>query len=184
MGSMPGTMGLGFVAFLGLWGLMMAAMMLPSSPPGPVGYLAVWVVAGVPAYLVAVVADGLVDHHPDGARALAVVLFAVCGCYQLSPWKRRALAGCHRRRPGVEGGLACLASSWALMGTLFVFGLTNVAAMAMITVIITTEKRWRSGMGLARAVGVASLAFAGVVAFAPSLAPGLTHTMMTMKRSM
>ena len=33
MGVMPGTMGLGIGAFLGVWALMMSAMMLPSMTP-------------------------------------------------------------------------------------------------------------------------------------------------------
>ena len=33
MGAMPGTMGMGVVSFTVMWGLMMAAMMLPSVAP-------------------------------------------------------------------------------------------------------------------------------------------------------
>jgi Predicted metal-binding integral membrane protein (DUF2182) len=33
MGAMPGTMGLGLGAFMAVWALMMAAMMLPSVTP-------------------------------------------------------------------------------------------------------------------------------------------------------
>src|SRR6516165_6826409 len=69
MAGMTGTMGLGLAAFVPVWTLMMAAMMLPSVAPvaslyartvqnnrpariaGLVaGYLAVWAVAGLPAF--------------------------------------------------------------------------------------------------------------------------------------
>ena len=113
MGPMPGTMGLGADSFVGVWALMMAAMMLPSMAPfaslytrsfGPErgqrlaafasGYLVVWTVAALPAYGVAWLADRLVGHHPVAATALAVAIFAACGAYQLTPLKDRCLANC------------------------------------------------------------------------------------------
>src|SRR5262249_33323839 len=69
MTGMTGTMGLGLAAFVPLWTLMMAAMMLPSVAPTAalyaktvqdfrpvriaglmVGYLSVWAAAGLPTY--------------------------------------------------------------------------------------------------------------------------------------
>ena len=69
MAGMTGTMGLGLAAFVPVWTLMMAAMMLPSVTPTSTlyartmrrnraarisglvaGYLAVWAAAGLPAY--------------------------------------------------------------------------------------------------------------------------------------
>jgi hypothetical protein len=38
MGSMPGTMGLGIGPFVGVWALMMAAMMLPAVAPVAAAY--------------------------------------------------------------------------------------------------------------------------------------------------
>ena len=83
---------------------MMAAMMLPSVSPVAslydrtihgrrairiaglvVGYLAVWPAAGVPAYGLAWLAGWLTGKHPSTAHVMAVVVFAVCGIYQLSP---------------------------------------------------------------------------------------------------
>ena len=113
MGSMPGTMGLGLMAFVAVWALMMAAMMLPSVTPfasvytrtfgeqrGPrtiafvTGYLTIWIAAGLPAYALARVADHAVTGHPGGARLLAVLAFASCGVYQLTALKDRCLAWC------------------------------------------------------------------------------------------
>jgi predicted metal-binding membrane protein len=107
----------GALAFIAAWGIMMAAMMLPSAAPmialygamrrnatagAPVGvstalfafvYLAVWVAFGVPVYLASVfVASqmGLADVLP---YALALVLVAA-GVYQLTPLKRACLRVC------------------------------------------------------------------------------------------
>ena len=80
---MTGTMGLGLAAFVPIWTLMMAAMMLPSATPTATlcaktmqrnramritglvaGYLAVWAVAGLPAYGLAWLAGWLTGTHP------------------------------------------------------------------------------------------------------------------------
>lgn len=113
MSGMTGTMGLGLAAFVAIWTLMMAAMMLPSVAPtaalyartvqnhrtvrlaGMVaGYLAVWAAAGLPAYGLAWLTGSLTGQHPGVAHVLAVVTFAVVGAYQLSPLKDRCLAHC------------------------------------------------------------------------------------------
>jgi predicted metal-binding membrane protein len=113
MAGMTGTMGLGLVAFVSIWTLMMTAMMLPSVTPTAslyaktvqgnrtariaglaVGYLAVWAAAGLPAYGLAWLASRLTGVHPGAAHVLAVAVFAACGVYQLSPLKDRCLAHC------------------------------------------------------------------------------------------
>jgi|ERR1700722_1651041 len=113
MASMPGTMGLGVGSFVGVWVLMMSAMMLPSVTPFASlyvrtfgdgrglrlagfasGYLMVWTVAAVPAYGLAWLADRLAAARPTAATVLAVGIFAACGAYQLTPLKDRCLARC------------------------------------------------------------------------------------------
>jgi predicted metal-binding membrane protein len=113
MAGMSGTMGLGLAAFVPVWTLMMAAMMLPSVTPLAslyartvrsnrtariaglvVGYLAVWAAAGLPAFGLAWLAGWVTGSHPDAAHVLAVAVFAACGVYQLSPLKDRCLAHC------------------------------------------------------------------------------------------
>jgi predicted metal-binding membrane protein len=105
------------VAFLGAWGIMMAAMMLPSATPmialygalrrnvgaaGPAGistalfalvYLAVWVTFGVPVYLASVVIGAQTQLADLLPYALAIVLLAA-GVYQLTPLKRACLRVC------------------------------------------------------------------------------------------
>jgi len=113
MAGITGTMGLGLAAFVPVWALMMAAMMLPSvapaasryarSAPGSrtartagltAGYLAIWVAAGVPAFGLAWLAGWVAGRHPGAAHLLAVAVFAACGVYQLSGPKDRCLAHC------------------------------------------------------------------------------------------
>jgi predicted metal-binding membrane protein len=113
MAGMAGTMGLGLAAFVPVWTLMMAAMMLPSVTPTATlyaktvqrnraariaglvaGYLAVWAAAGLPAFGLAWLAGWLTGNEPSAAHIMAVAVFALCGIYQLSSLKDRCLAHC------------------------------------------------------------------------------------------
>ena len=112
-GESAGTMGLTLPAFLGMWTLMMAAMMLPAVAPlasiyartvrsrtglritgFTLGYLAVWTAAGVPAFLLARGVGRLAEQAPAVATAAAVAAYAACGIYQLTPYKDRCLQHC------------------------------------------------------------------------------------------
>lgn len=111
MSEMSGTMGLGALSFLGIWILMMSAMMLPAVAPVALaydrlilsdrvvrvplfagGYLSVWAAAGLPAYL-------LVRFIPEQmsqatTTTVAAVAFVGCGIYQWSPAKALCLKHC------------------------------------------------------------------------------------------
>lgn len=108
MGVMPGTMGMTLLAFVVMWALMMAAIMLPSALPMitlyartirqsrwqrmtafAAGYVLAWAVTGIPAFLLAWVAGEIAATYPDWGTAAAVVIFAAAGVYQLSSWKYR-----------------------------------------------------------------------------------------------
>jgi predicted metal-binding membrane protein len=118
MGIGPGTMGLTLLAFLALWVVMMAAMMLPSVAPmvivwirsmsvratawqrlnGAVqflaGYLIVWAAFGLLAYLAFVGSGRLVDASPTAAKWAGAAIFAIAGIYQLTPLKEACLRHC------------------------------------------------------------------------------------------
>jgi predicted metal-binding membrane protein len=209
MAGMTGTMGLGLVAFVPIWTLMMAAMMLPSVTPTAslyvktfrdnramrtvglvAGYLAVWAVAGLPAYGLAWLASWLTRMHPSAAHVLAVAVFASCGVYQLSSLKDRCLAHCRSPlglllhygsyrgksrdlRVGAHHGGYCLGCCWALMLILIAVGVMNVAAMIGLAALVLTEKAWPRGHMVARLAGVAALALAVATIWLPWLAPGL-----------
>jgi predicted metal-binding membrane protein len=114
MGNGVGTMGMSFVAFMGMWSLMMTAMMLPAvapvaslylrtivSPNRPgrlvlfiTGYLVVWAAAGVPAYFALRIIDDQVADESGTMRVVAVVVLAAAGVYQLTPLKAVCLRHC------------------------------------------------------------------------------------------
>jgi predicted metal-binding membrane protein len=113
MEPMPGTMGLNLVAFIGMWSLMMAAMMLPSSMPlitlygrtiqtnrarhlalFGAGYLTAWAATAIPVFGLAWAADELTADHPRWATGAAMATFAIAGVYQLTPLKERCLHHC------------------------------------------------------------------------------------------
>jgi predicted metal-binding membrane protein len=209
MGSMPGTMGVGVGEFVAIWSLMMAAMMLPSVAPfvslyartlrerrAPrlvgltIGYLVVWAAVGVPAYGVAWLADRAINGHPLAATLLAIVAFAACGIYQLTPLKERCLAHCRSplgaifkyasyrgpardARVGLHHGLYCLACCWSLMALLVAFGLMNVTAMVVLSVVVLVEKIGPWPKRFSQVVGVAAIMLAVAVAIHPAIAAGL-----------
>lgn len=113
MGNGPGTMGLGVVAFIGSWTLMMAAMMFPSIAPFASlytrtfighrgrrvgllagGYLAVWATAGLGAFALARGAEELAERAPGWAHGAAVASCFACALYQVTPLKDRCLQHC------------------------------------------------------------------------------------------
>ena len=209
MAGMAGTMGLGLALFVPVWTLMMAAMMLPSVAPTAslyartfrenrtvrtaglvAGYLAVWAVAGIPAYGLAWLAGWLTGKHPSAAHIMAVAVFAVCGIYQLSSLKDRCLAHCRSPlglllhygsyrgrsrdlRVGVHHGAFCLGCCWALMVILIAVGVMNVVAMIGLAALVLVEKAWRRGPAAGRVAGAAVLALAVATIWLPWLAPGL-----------
>ena len=115
------TMGMGAPVFLGVWVLMMVAMMFPAAAPmiltfsaiqaGKRGrgqawtptwlfvaaYLLVWTAFGVLAYLAAVGAQELAEESMwlmDNAAQIGGVVLIVAGLYQLTPLKRACLSKC------------------------------------------------------------------------------------------
>jgi predicted metal-binding membrane protein len=118
MGNGPGTMGLPLLPFLGLWVVMMAAMMLPSVAPVAVlwtrlisgasagigravrmslflsGYLVVWAAFGAVAFAALTGSARLLTASPAAAKWLGVAIFISAGVYQLTPWKDWCLRHC------------------------------------------------------------------------------------------
>jgi len=118
MGNGPGTMGLALLPFLGLWVVMMAAMMLPSVAPVAVlwtrlisgasagfgrvarisaflgGYLLVWAAFGAVAFAILAGTGRLLTASPTAAKWLGVAIFITAGIYQLTPWKDWCLRRC------------------------------------------------------------------------------------------
>lgn len=216
MSSGPsGTAGMGLPSFLIMWTPMMAAMMLPAVAPiaaaysrtvrtlrtarlttFALGYLVVWVAAGVPAFLLAWGAERLTQDEPGLATTAAVTAYAVCGVYQLTPWKDRCLQHCRSPlalllqygsykgrlrdfRAGLHHGAYCAGCCWALFVVLVAVGVTNLAAMVILASVVLLEKLWSRGVTFSRAVGVLAVLLAVAVIWFPELAPGLHGEEMT-----
>ena len=204
----------GLAAFVGLWALMMAAMMLPAAAPmiltfdrvqksrrakGSdavptalfVGvYLAVWVVAGIVAFLLATgmgaAADEL-DLGESGFGRFAGALMALAGVYQLTPLKRRCLTKCRGPmdyvlgawRDGVGGAIRmgaghagyCVGCCWVLFVLLLPLGVMNLAIMGIATAVIFVEKATVIGHRFSRWLGVALIAGGLFVLVAPTSIP-------------
>jgi predicted metal-binding membrane protein len=182
--SMMGGLG----PFIGVWVTTMAAMMLPSAAPMVVayagigrerastpqfvlGYLAVWTAYGFAAYVVAM-------ELPDWSW-LAGAGLVLAGLYQLTPLKDVCLRHC--RSPlgfvvrrwrdgrvgafsmGVEHGAWCAGCCTGLMVALFALGMTNLAWMAAVALVILAEKALPGGERLARVTGFALITAGAVV---------------------
>lgn len=205
-GSALGTLGW----FTGSWVVMMAAMMLPSFAPtlaayvtltrgrGPsrwllfaCGYLLAWTAAGVVAYGVFELGEGLLASDlawHSGGRWLSGGVIAAAAAYQFMPLKRVCLTRCRGQLGNLRGvsrrggsalamgarsGGWCIGCSGALMAALFALGVMSLTWMALIAALIALEKTspWPLAARLATATVLAVLA-AGILA-APHEIPGL-----------
>ena len=136
---MPGQTWPGAAAsFLGMWVVMMVAMMLPSlvpmlwryrralGRPGETrlgrltavvgaGYFFIWTVFGVAAFPLGIALAAVEMEQPALARAVPIavaVVVLIAGALQLTAWKARSLACC-REAPGRDRTLvADVASAW------------------------------------------------------------------------
>ena len=154
------------------------------------GYVVLWTGFGVLAYLIAVSAERLAERPlwlvAHGAQLGGVVL-VLAGLYQLSPLKNVCLGKCRSPlafilqswrdgtggafRMGLAHGRYCLGCCWLLFVILFPLGIMNVAAMALITVLIFAEKSWPSGRRVAQLAAVALVGYGVLVLVVPDALP-------------
>lgn len=188
--------------FLPLWISMMVAMMFPSvapvvllfaaintkrraasQPATPTwvfltGYLLVWSLFGIGAYLLSLVVPALgmmaVGLRMDNPVAAGIVLM-LAGLYQLTPLKQVCLHHCRSPlgvilhgwrdgrggafRMGFEHGAYCLGCCWGLMLVLFVVGLMNLVWMVLLTVAIFVEKVFPQGQLISKLIALALMLF-------------------------
>jgi predicted metal-binding membrane protein len=182
-------------SFLGMWLLMMVAMMSPSFAPvlwryrealcqagalqwsaltalAGVGYFFMWTMFGVATFAIGALAASLELQWPVLARAVPVAAGGAVlggGVLQFTRWKAHYLACCRAvpgrgqalpvsantaLRYGMRHGLHCGYCCAGLTAILLVFGLMNLAAMALVTVVITAERLAPKGEQVARLAGV------------------------------
>jgi len=115
-------------SFVGMWAVMMVAMMLPSITPAlwryrvavdgtgratcltlvaAVAYLLVWTLLGLAVFMLGAALAGLAMQWPPLARAmpaLAGLVVLAAGALQFTAWKSRLLAGCGHAPAGASVG--------------------------------------------------------------------------------
>jgi predicted metal-binding membrane protein len=157
------------------------------------GYLVVWAAFGVVAYAAALLAGRLSDTWPDLAMLaprIGGAVIVAAGIYQLTPLKQACLSKCRTPtqfvltswRDGLRGtfrmglghGAYCLGCCWLLFVILFPLGIMNVAAMAVVALLVLAEKTLPVGRRVSQLVGVMLTA----VGLAIVLLPGLLPTTM------
>jgi len=183
---MPGQTWAGAAAcFLGMWTLMMVAMMLPSLVPvlrrcagrwaalAGAGYFLVWSALGAALFPLGVGLALAEMRQPALARAVPIaagLIVVLAGALQLTGWKARQLACCRaapgwppRRawaawRYGVRLGLRCVRCCAGLTAILLVMGVMDLRAMAVVTAAVTVERLAPGGGRAARATGALAIA--------------------------
>jgi predicted metal-binding membrane protein len=189
--SDPGAIGF----FLSTWTVMMAAMMLPSMTPQVAGYRAQAVPSFLVGYLFVWVAAGLVGYGVlEAGRSLAGTAFAwghagrwtvaavlaLAAAYELTPAKRACLSRCRAGssggsgRAGLKQGAWCLGCCSGLMVALFALGEMSLVWMAVLALIIGAQKLLAMSRPAVLAASVVLAALAIGVAAAPERVPGLT----------
>ena len=166
--------------FLGVWVVMMAAMMFPSVSPGVLAFLLLsgdWLAGNVYAW-------------DRAGRWVAGVTLLVAAVYELTPLKDVCLGKCRSPlglmlgswregrtgaiRMGMRNGAWCVGCCWALMASLFALGVMSIVWMAFVAGLIALEKTlpWRR----VATYGTTAILFAlGLLLLvAPELVPALT----------
>lgn len=153
-------------------------------------YMLLWGAMGALAFAGAAGGELIATHAGMSAATAARIggaLLMMAGAYQLSPLKDLCLAKC--RTPvgfiltswrdgqwgavcmGLEHGLFCLGCCWLLFLALFPLGIMNIAAMAVVTLLIFAEKTLPLGEGTAKVSGVALLFYGAAVLVFPQALP-------------
>jgi predicted metal-binding membrane protein len=153
-------------------------------------YMLVWALSGVLAYAGAAGAEAIAAQAKlSGAAAARVggLLLVVAGVYQLSPLKNVCLAKCRTPitfiltswrdgnmgalRMGLEHGFFCLGCCWLLFLILFPLGIMNIAAMAVVTLLVFAEKALAAGDRIAKMAGIALMLYGMTVLVFPQALP-------------
>jgi predicted metal-binding membrane protein len=165
--------------FVGMWTVMIAAMMLPGMIPAVAawrplagvaaasGYLAVWTLTA-PIAFAALIALNEIDRPNAWLNRIGGAVIAFAGVYQFAGWKRRHLeryGNPDQTRSaaapfvmGLSHGVHCLGSSWVLMSVLLVVGVMNLPWMVAIGAICVGEKTLSRRVALTTTVGLVFVA--------------------------
>jgi predicted metal-binding membrane protein len=202
--SMRGA-SMSFASFVLAWVAMMAAMMLPAVLPvvrlygraaargtvAPVvvfvaGYLLVWSVVALPAFLAWSGLRGPLAQTSPWAGRIAGAVAVAAAAYQVTPLKTLCLRHCRSplsfflhhgknlERPsgavlaGARHGLYCLGCCWLLIAILIAFGTMQLGLMVGLAVLILLEKDAPFGQRLAQVAGAGFLVLGVALVLHPS----------------
>lgn len=152
-------------------------------------YMVIWLIFGIIIYFILLGINNIasISEWLMANVYLGGILFIAAGLYQLSPLKKSCLLKC--RTPmnfilgswkdgykgallmGFEHGLYCLGCCWLLFIILFPLGLMNVAAMALITLLIFAEKSLPIGNRISVVAAGIMIVYGLLVIFVPSMLP-------------
>lgn len=149
------------------------------------GYLLVWAVAAIAgAHLQGFFLSHASYTHLTPALAsrhiiLSAGVLFLAGLYQFSSWKDACLRACqspmrffltHWREGywgalhmGLRHGWYCLGCCWALMAVMYVVGVMNLVWMALLGILMLTEKVWKYGHQIRKVSGVGFIVWGVVV---------------------
>ena len=174
-------------SFVGMWTVMMVAMMLPSLVPmlwglrpalaalAGAGYFLVWTALGLIVFAAGAAFAQAAMQVTAVARAVPVsmaIVVLLAGAFQFTAWKARRLAQCRHAsardlrqlasaaaawRRGVRLGLQCSGACVGLTAILLVVGAMDLRAMAAVAAAITVERLAPAGERVAWAVGALSI---------------------------
>lgn len=173
-------------SFLGMWLVMMVAMMLPSLLPAlwryhqatrpgwrtalvGVGYFSVWTLFGMAVFPLGIALATAEMQRPSLARAVPLAIGTVvllAGALQFTAWKARHLTCCRTLPPdianpwrhGLRLGLHCTSCNAGLTAILLVLGVMDLRVMAVVTAAMTLERLAPAGKRAAQAIGIVVVA--------------------------
>lgn len=153
-------------------------------------YVGIWTLFGVLAYAAAGAIGASAHGSPwlmDHAARLGAGVVVATGLYQFTPLKDLCLTKCRSPlafllnawrdgyggtlRMGLEHGAYCVGCCWSLFVLLFLLGMMNVAAMALVAAFIFVEKTLPAGQRIGRITAVLLVAYGALVLAIPGLLP-------------
>jgi predicted metal-binding membrane protein len=185
---MPGqTWSAAAASFLGMWIVMMVAMMLPSLVPMlwryrqavgtagetrlgrltalvSLGYFFVWTVFGMAAYPLGIALAEVEMQQPALARAVPIavgVIVVIAGALQFTAWKGRHLACCREAGPGHGRTVPADAGTALRHGLRFGLHCSRCCAGLMAILLVVGVMELRAMAVVAAAITVERLASAG-----------------------
>ena len=200
MATVGSRMGLGaFSTFIVLWAVMMAAMMLPSAIPLvsafvkshesrrawpdaatllAAEYLLVWTAFGVAGYFVLGAIQAI---RPQSISWVIVAggAIALAGLYAFTPLQHACQARCRAlcEQPELNTafsyGINCIGCSAALMVALLVIGISSIAWMVIVSVLVFVYKVVPTNLRLDTAIALMLVAVGLWVAIWPASVPGV-----------